>query len=66
MPDCLLSVQEQGSQGEPLLLEVSATFQFMSRPDIICIGGRYGLGSKEFTPNMVLSIYENLKKEPNR
>ena len=56
-------MQEQGSQGEPLYLEVSATFQLMSRPDIICIGGRYGLGSKEFTPNMVLSIYENLKKD---
>ena len=25
--------------------------------------GRYGLGSKEFTPNMVLSIYENLAKD---
>lgn len=61
---CVLDrTKEQGSQGEPLLLEVSATFQFMSRPDIICIGGRYGLGSKEFTPNMVLSIYENLKKD---
>eukprot|EP00913_Durusdinium_trenchii_P026580 g24936.t1 len=52
---CVLDrTKDWGSQGEPLLLEVSATFQFMSRPDIICIGGRYGLGSKEFTPNMYL------------
>ena len=30
-----------------------------------CLGfeGRYGLGSKEFTPNLVQSIYENLAKE---
>jgi len=31
--------------------------------EIVVIGGRYGLGSKEFTPNMVLSIYENLAQE---
>ena len=54
--------QEQGSQGEPLFLEVSTTLKAMSKPNIVCIGGRYGLGSKEFTPNMVLSVYENLKK----
>ncbi|OLQ00553.1 Pyruvate dehydrogenase [NADP(+)], mitochondrial [Symbiodinium microadriaticum] len=54
---------EPGSQGEPLFLEVSSTLQLSGRADIICIGGRYGLGSKEFTPNMVLSIYENLAKE---
>ena len=56
--------QEQGSQGEPLFLEVSTTLKAMSKPNIVCIGGRYGLGSKEFTPNMVLSVYENLKKAP--
>ena len=61
---CVLDrTKEQGSQGEPLFLEVSATLQLTARSDIVCIGGRYGLGSKEFTPNMVLSIYENLAKE---
>ena len=55
-------IQEQGSQGEPLFLEVSTTLKAMSKPNIVCIGGRYGLGSKEFTPNMVLSVYETLKK----
>jgi len=43
-------------------LEVSTTLKAMSKPNIVCIGGRYGLGSKGFTPNMVLSVYENLKK----
>ncbi|CAK9099419.1 unnamed protein product [Durusdinium trenchii] len=61
--DVLEVRQEQGSQGEPLFLEVSTTLKAMGRAEIVCIGGRYGLGSKEFTPNMVLSIYENLKKE---
>ncbi|CAE7795397.1 PFOR, partial [Symbiodinium necroappetens] len=61
---CVLDrTKEPGSQGEPLFLEVSSTLQLSGRADIICIGGRYGLGSKEFTPNMVLSIYENLAKE---
>ena len=43
-------------------MEVSTTLKAMSKPNIVCIGGRYGLGSKEFTPDMVLSVYENLKK----
>eukprot|EP00435_Cladocopium_sp_Y103_P044074 s2861_g12.t1 len=61
---CVLDrTKEQGSQGEPLFLEVSTTLKAMSKPNIVCIGGRYGLGSKEFTPNMVLSVYENLKKD---
>lgn len=60
-----LCCQEQGSQGEPLFLEVATTLKAMSKPQIVCIGGRYGLGSKEFTPNMVVSIYENLKKVPH-
>ena len=61
---CVLDrTKEQGSQGEPLLLEVSSMLHSSAHSEIIVIGGRYGLGSKEFTPNMVLSIYENLAKE---
>eukprot|EP00933_Yihiella_yeosuensis_P073880 TRINITY_DN8266_c1_g3_i1.p1 TRINITY_DN8266_c1_g3~~TRINITY_DN8266_c1_g3_i1.p1 ORF type:complete len:1881 (-),score=449.35 TRINITY_DN8266_c1_g3_i1:199-5841(-) len=61
---CVLDrTKEPGSQGEPLLLEVAATFHFMARHEIIVVGGRYGLGSKEFTPNMVVSVYENLARE---
>ncbi|CAJ1363862.1 unnamed protein product [Effrenium voratum] len=61
---CVLDrTKDPGSQGEPLLLEVSTTLQLLSRSDLVCIGGRYGLGSKEFTPNMVLSIYENLAQD---
>eukprot|EP00405_Crypthecodinium_cohnii_P031449 CAMPEP_0206519954 /NCGR_PEP_ID=MMETSP0324_2-20121206/65490_1 /ASSEMBLY_ACC=CAM_ASM_000836 /TAXON_ID=2866 /ORGANISM="Crypthecodinium cohnii, Strain Seligo" /LENGTH=883 /DNA_ID=CAMNT_0054013617 /DNA_START=34 /DNA_END=2681 /DNA_ORIENTATION=+ len=61
---CVLDrTKEPGSQGEPLLCEVAATFHIMARHEIICVGGRYGLGSKEFTPNMVVSCYENLMKE---
>ena len=34
--------------------QVAATLHFLARHEVICIGGRYGLGSKEFTPNNVV------------
>ena len=56
--------KESGSIGEPLYLDVIATLsQAFANGDIEnmpkVIGGRYGLSSKEFTPAMVKSIYEN-------
>ena len=59
--------KEAGSLGEPLYHDVvSALFEHRAKlpfemPNII--GGRYGLSSKEFTPAMILSIYEELSKE---
>ncbi|WP_223890407.1 pyruvate:ferredoxin (flavodoxin) oxidoreductase [Sulfurovum sp. TSL6] len=59
--------KESGSLGEPLYHDVvSVLFEQRSKlpfemPNII--GGRYGLSSKEFTPAMILSIYEELSKE---
>ena len=32
---------------------------------LVIIGGRYGLGSKDFTPAMVKAVYDNLEK-PNQ
>ncbi|CAJ1376806.1 unnamed protein product [Effrenium voratum] len=61
---CVLDrTKEPGSQGEPLLLEVAATLHASAHSEVVVIGGRYGLGSKEFTPNMVLSVFENLGAE---
>ena len=37
--DVLEVRQEQGSQGEPLFLEVSTTLKAMGRAEIVCIGG---------------------------
>ena len=57
--------KEPGSLGEPLYLDVCAALLEKGRSDIKVYGGRYGLGSKEFTPTMVLSVYKNLEaKEP--
>ncbi|MCM1111349.1 MAG: pyruvate:ferredoxin (flavodoxin) oxidoreductase [Clostridium sp.] len=51
--------KEPGSTGEPLLLDVIAAVRRSGR-DIAVIGGRYGLGSKNFDPTMVRAVYDNL------
>jgi len=56
--------KENGSFGEPLYVDVSAVYQHQKK-DMIIVGGRYGLGSKDFTPSMAKAVFENLKmKEP--
>ncbi|MBR2966165.1 MAG: pyruvate:ferredoxin (flavodoxin) oxidoreductase [Clostridia bacterium] len=52
--------KEAGSLGEPLYLDVVAALQELGRKTEAVVGGRYGLGSKEFTPSMILAIYKNL------
>jgi pyruvate-ferredoxin/flavodoxin oxidoreductase len=54
--------KEPGSAGEPLYTDtIAAIFEGWQHPHLpIVVGGRYGLSSKEFTPAMVLSIFENL------
>jgi pyruvate-ferredoxin/flavodoxin oxidoreductase len=57
--------KEPGSLGEPLYEDVrTAIAEMQSSGDFsinpLVLGGRYGLGSKEFTPAMVKSVYENL------
>ena len=51
--------KEPGSLGEPLYQDVVNALAEAGR-DIKCYGGRYGLGSKEFTPTMVKAVYDNL------
>ncbi len=57
--------KEPGSLGEPLYLDVCAALLESGKKDIKVVGGRYGLGSKEFNPSMVNAVYKNLEaKEP--
>jgi len=52
--------KEHGSFREPLFLDVAATLQSDPRfAGTTLLGGRYGLGSKEFTPGMAMSVFEN-------
>ncbi|MBJ6748830.1 pyruvate:ferredoxin (flavodoxin) oxidoreductase [Geomonas anaerohicana] len=62
--------KEPGSLGEPLYLDVRTAIgeamadgksSFKSYP--IIVGGRFGLGSKEFTPGMAKGVFDNLKAD---
>ena len=52
--------KENGAYGEPMYLDVSAIYQHLKK-DMIIVGGRYGLGSKDFTPPMAKAVFDNLK-----
>ncbi|MBQ8086878.1 MAG: pyruvate:ferredoxin (flavodoxin) oxidoreductase, partial [Clostridia bacterium] len=52
--------KESGSLGEPLYLDVCSALLEAGKGDIKVVGGRYGLGSKEFNPTMVKAVYDNL------
>ncbi len=61
--------KEPGGIGEPLFLDVVAALyegqaagssRFAKQP--IVIGGRYGLGSHEFTPAMVKAVFDELNQ----
>ncbi|MFO7459100.1 MAG: pyruvate:ferredoxin (flavodoxin) oxidoreductase [Desulfatiglandales bacterium] len=49
-----------GALGEPLYRDVCTLFQERAEHPILA-GGRYGLGSKDFTPTMVKAVYDNLR-----
>jgi len=58
--------KEPGAPGDPLYLDVvtalmedaaSSTPRFATTPRVLA--GRFGLGSKEFTPGMVLAVFDN-------
>lgn len=56
--------KESGAVGEPLYVDIIAALSEAGK-NISVIGGRYGLGSKEFTPKCVLATFENLaSKKP--
>ncbi len=54
--------KEPGSDGEPLYKDVVTALVENNMSHIKVYGGRYGLGSKEFTPTMVNAIFENLQQ----
>ncbi len=63
--------KESGAAGEPMYQDVLSTLvdalqqgKLKSLPKII--GGRYGLSSKEFTPAMVKTVFDELKKKNSK
>ncbi len=67
---CILDrTKEPGARGEPLYLDAvtavsetmtSGTAPFKVAPRVL--GGRYGLGSKDFTPAMVKGVFDNMRQ----
>ncbi|MBQ9081432.1 MAG: pyruvate:ferredoxin (flavodoxin) oxidoreductase, partial [Clostridia bacterium] len=53
--------KEPGSLGEPLYLDVCTALLEKGVSGIQVVGGRYALGSKEFTPTMIKAVYKNLE-----
>jgi pyruvate-ferredoxin/flavodoxin oxidoreductase len=65
--------KEPGAEGEPLYLDVqNAMTEAVVNGDIakgkrpLIVGGRYGLGSREFNPGMAKSALDNLAAEKPR
>ena len=55
--------KESGSVGEPLYLDVQSALQQAGRKDILVVGGRYGLASKDTTPGQIVAVYDNLEQD---
>ena len=51
--------KEPGANGEPLYLDVKDAFYNQEQRPLI-VGGRYGLGSCDTTPTMIISVFDNL------
>ncbi|TYZ27294.1 pyruvate:ferredoxin (flavodoxin) oxidoreductase [Selenomonas caprae] len=54
--------KEPGSLGEPLYLDVKAAF-YNSDLNPVIVGGRFGLGGKDTTPDQIFAVFEELKKD---
>jgi len=54
--------KESGSIGEPLYLDIK---EALSDKDILIVGGRYGLSSKDTTPGMIKAVYDMLENPIN-
>ncbi len=58
----LEKTKEPGAPGEPLYQDICTAYM-QKRQTPIIVGGRYGLGSKEFSPSMVKAAFDNLKAD---
>ncbi|MCG2754050.1 MAG: pyruvate:ferredoxin (flavodoxin) oxidoreductase [Desulfobacteraceae bacterium] len=51
--------KEKGAIGDPLYQDVCTAYMERGEMPLI-VGGRYGLGSKEFNPSMVKAVFDNM------
>ena len=55
--------KEAGCLGEPLYLDVVGALAEQNRRGVLTVGGRYGLGGKDFNADMVAAVFENLEQK---
>ncbi|MDR1730629.1 MAG: pyruvate:ferredoxin (flavodoxin) oxidoreductase [Synergistaceae bacterium] len=53
--------KENAAAGEPLYQDVRSAFCGHAGAPVV-VGGRYGIGSKDFNPSMAFAVFENLKQ----
>ncbi|MEA4893803.1 MAG: pyruvate:ferredoxin (flavodoxin) oxidoreductase [Oscillospiraceae bacterium] len=54
--------KEPGANGEPLYHDVKDVITGSGR-EVVVVGGRYGLASKDTTPGQIIAVYDNLLKD---
>ncbi len=57
--------KEPGAEGEPLYLDVKNVFSESDRSPVI-VGGRYGLGSKDTTPDQINAVFRHIEQDAPR
>ena len=55
--------KEPGSIGEPLYLDVVAALAGSAFSSVKVLSGRYGLGSKDTTPDQIVAVFQNTEKK---
>ena len=55
--------KEPGSLGEPLFLDVVAALKDTKFNNVPVFSGRYGLGSKDTTPDQIIAVFKNETKK---
>jgi pyruvate-ferredoxin/flavodoxin oxidoreductase len=63
--------KEPGAPAEPLCLDVAQTLsdavaRGAKKTQVLVVGGRYGLSSKDFTPSMAKAVFDHLKQDEPR
>ena len=54
--------KEPGAMGEPLYQDICSVYKELGS-NMVIVGGRYGLSSKDTTPGQIIAVLDNLKQD---
>ena len=57
--------KEPGAMGEPLYQDICSVYKELDS-DMVIVGGRYGLSSKDTTPGQIIAVLDNLKQDKSK